>query len=212
MNVLGIFPRRRSAARNVALADLFGINRRNVELVYHYNERRHYPLADDKILCKSVLAAHGVPVAKTLATIGAPYEIDDAIQSLSARGSFVVKPANGSGGGGIVVIGERCAEGFRGVDGTIITFDELRHHLASIVFGAYSNQMEDRALVEERIVPHRLPDEFWSQGVSDIRILTLRARPLLGMLRIPTARSKGRAMTCARSSSCLSSRRHLTRA
>ena len=32
------------------LDDVVGINRRNVELVYAFNQRKDYPLVDDKII------------------------------------------------------------------------------------------------------------------------------------------------------------------
>jgi hypothetical protein len=89
------------------LAPLFGMNRRNVELVYAHNERRHYPLADDKIVCKELLQAIGVPVAPTIAIGRGLFEVDALLEQLREREDFVVKPASGSGGDGIIVIGKR---------------------------------------------------------------------------------------------------------
>ena len=95
------------------LAPVFGMNRRNVELVYAHNERRHYPLADDKILCKELLQAIGVPVAPTIAIGRGLFEVDALLDLLREREDFVVKPASGSGSDGIVVIGKRTANGWR---------------------------------------------------------------------------------------------------
>ncbi|MCA9636872.1 MAG: hypothetical protein KC420_12670 [Myxococcales bacterium] len=175
------------------LSPVFGMNRRNVELVYAHNERRHYPIADDKILCKELFAEIGVPVAPTIAIGRGLFEVDAILELLRERESFVVKPASGSGGDGIVVVGERTESGWRTPKGREIAVHELRHHLANITFGSFSKEMEDRILVEERIVPHDLYNAFWPDGVCDLRIIVLRGRPLLSMVRVPTRRSGGRA-------------------
>jgi alpha-L-glutamate ligase-like protein len=174
-------------------ADVVGINRRNVELVYAHNRRRDYPLVDDKILCKEQLVAHGVPVATTIATCEGLFEIDRVADALTSRGDFVVKPASGSGGNGILVIGERVEGGWKSAKGRDVSDAELRKHMADIVFGAFSKQMDDRVLVEERIVPHELFREFFAGGVSDLRLIFLRGECLMSMVRIPTIASGGRA-------------------
>lgn len=175
-------------------AELVGINRRNVELVYAENPRRFYPIADDKILCKEYLARAGVPVARTIATCRGLVDIPQSLDLLARREHFVVKPAHGSGGAGIVVVGERTApRTWRRAGGAAITLDRLHRHLADIVFGAYSGDLSDRALIEDRIVPHPLFSELWRDGLCDIRVITLGATPILAMVRVPTARSGGRA-------------------
>lgn len=175
------------------LAPVFGMNRRNVELVYAHNERRHYPLADDKIVCKELLQAIGVPVAPTIAIGRGLFEVDALLDQLREREDFVVKPASGSGGDGIVVVGKRTESGWRTPKGREIAFHEMRQHLANITFGCFSKEMEDRILIEERIEPHALYHAFWSDGVCDLRLIVLRGRPILSMVRVPTHRSGGRA-------------------
>lgn len=175
------------------LAPLFGMNRRNVELVYAHNERRHYPLADDKILCKELLQAIGVPVAPTIAIGRGLFEVDALLEQLRERENFVVKPASGSGGDGIIVVGKRTDTGWLSVKGRVIAAHEMRQHLANITFGCFSKEMEDRILIEERIEPHALYQAFWSDGVCDLRVIVLRGRPILSMVRVPTHRSGGRA-------------------
>lgn len=182
------YRRRRAATRRV-----FGINRRNVELVYAHNARRHYPIADDKILCKEILAARGVPVPRTLWTCSALFEVERTLARLRELDHFVVKPANGSGGVGIAVLGARESGGWQTADGGYMSEAELKRHLAGIVFGAYTRQLEDRVLVEERIHPHPTFSELWPGALSDVRVLVLQGRALLAMLRIPTRRSRGRA-------------------
>ena len=175
------------------LHDVVGINRRNVELVYAHNSRRDFPLVDDKIVCKTILEASGVPVTPTIATCDGLYAVSTVAHTLCDRGDFVVKPASGSGGDGILVVGERTGAGWRTVGGGEVSEEGLRQHLANTVFGAFSKQLEDRALIEERISPHPFYRELYAGGVCDIRVLILCGSCLMAMVRIPTTRSRGRA-------------------
>ncbi len=172
---------------------LVGINRRNVELVYAENPRRFYPIADDKLLCKEYLERAGVPVAPTVTICDGLAAIPSTLAQLVERAQFVVKPAHGSGGAGILVLGERTAGGWVRAGGARVTLPDLHRELANIVFGAYSGELHDRAFVEDRIVPHPTYVDLWRDGLCDLRIITLRARPVMAMVRVPTAQSHGRA-------------------
>jgi alpha-L-glutamate ligase-like protein len=173
---------------------VFGMNRRNVELVHRENRREHYPLADDKLLAKSVLERSGVPVPETLATCTGLFAVAPTLERLRALENFVVKPAHGSGGDGIVVVGEQLDEqSWRRAGGKPVTLVELRKHFADIVFGAFSNELEDAGFAERRIEPHPVFRELWPDGLCDIRVLVHRCRPFMAMVRVPTERSGGRA-------------------
>ncbi len=176
-------------------AGVVGINRRNLTLVYPNNARRDYPLADDKLLAKERFRAAGVPVPETLATCDGLYAVPGTVEALVGRGRFVVKPSNGSGGGGILVVGDwdAAAGGWRKSGGALVTPVTLARHLADIVFGVHSNQLEDRAFVERRVEPHALFASLWADGLCDVRVITLRTRPVMSMIRVPTAESGGRA-------------------
>lgn len=175
------------------IRDVVGINRRNVELVYAHNRRSDYPLVDDKIVCKALMEAAGVPVPRTIAVCEGLFDVPRVENVVRELSQLVVKPASGSGGDGIVVVGERTTNGWLTASGREIGFDELRQHLAEIVFGAYSKNMEDRGLIEERIIPHPLFLEFYAQGLSDLRLIFLRGRLLMSMVRVPTDATGGRA-------------------
>ena len=43
---------------------VMGINERNLRLVYPLNARKDFHLANDKITCKEILEANGIPVCK----------------------------------------------------------------------------------------------------------------------------------------------------
>ena len=185
--------RRQWKSMRSSVEPVFGMNRRNVELVYAYNRRRDYPLADDKIVCKEILREAGIPVSPTVAICRGLFEVDAVLEDLAQRENFVVKPASGSGGDGILVLGRRLEQGWETPKGRPVGLDELRQHLANITFGAFSKQLEDRALIEERIEPHALFDAFWPDGVCDLRIIVLEGEPIMSMVRVPTRRSGGRA-------------------
>lgn len=175
-------------------ADVVGINRRNVELVYANNRRTDYRFADDKLLAKRRLHAAGVPSPETLIEIDGIHAIAEAVARAASLEHFVIKPASSSGGRGIVVIGERTGERtWRRAGGDAFDESELRQHLANIVYGAFSNDESDCAYLERRVVPHRLLYELCPTGLSDLRVITLQGTPLMAMMRVPTAQSQGRA-------------------
>lgn len=172
-----------------------GINRRNLTLVYPNNPRHHYPYADDKLIAKKCFERAGVPSPETLAVCDGLFTVPDAVEGLRGKGQFVVKPANGSGGGGILVVGEwdDAAAGWHEAGGQVVTPLQLQRRLADIIFGVHSNQLEDRAFVERRVVPDPLFAGLWSDGLCDVRIITLRTVPVMSMIRVPTSESGGKA-------------------
>lgn len=194
---MSLVSRARDAARTLLArrARVVGINRRNLTLVYPNNPRQSYPYADDKLLAKDCFARAHVPTPETLAVADGLFAVPAVVESLRGRGQFVVKPASGSGGGGILVVGDwdEAAGGWRRAGGRMLTPLQLQRHLADVIFGVHSNQLEDRAFVEARVVPHPLFSGLWSDGLCDVRVITLHARPVLSMIRVPTAESGGRA-------------------
>lgn len=174
---------------------VFGINRRNVALVYPHNARRDYPFADDKLLAKERFRAAGVPFPETVAVCDGLYAVPPTVEALRGRGALVVKPANGSGGEGILLLGEwlEAEDAWARPGGRRTTPAELQRHLADVVFGAHSNQLEDRAFVERRVTPHPFFAALWADGLCDVRVIVLEGAPVLSMIRVPTAQSGGRA-------------------
>lgn len=170
-----------------------GINRRNVDLVYGHNRRKDYPTVDDKVLCKELLANGGVPIAPTIAVCDGLFDVDRVVEVLRGHDDFVIKPANGSKGEGILVVSRRDGDGWRTASGRFVSDDDIRQHLANVVFGAHSRTIEDRALVEQRIIPHPAFAAVYPGAVCDIRVILLEGEPLITMARVPTDRSGGRA-------------------
>ncbi|HSM93890.1 MAG TPA: sugar-transfer associated ATP-grasp domain-containing protein [Anaeromyxobacteraceae bacterium] len=191
LHLLGASRRALAAGRERVV----GINRRNLALVYPNNPRHHYPYADDKLLAKECFARAGVPTPETLAVCDGLFAVTGVVEALRGKGRFVVKPANGSGGGGILVVGDwdEGAGGWHQAGGRLVTPLQLQRHLADIVFGVHSNQLEDRAFVERRVVADPLFAALWPDGLCDVRIITLRRVPVMSMIRVPTAESGGKA-------------------
>ena len=179
--------------RQAGLSELYGINRRNVELVHAFNRRDLRRWADDKLLAKDALLARGVAVPRTLARCRGLYEVEPVVTELLELSSFVVKPARGSRGRGILVIRELAEGGWLLAGGSYSSASDLGRHLADIVFGAYSGERPDVALIEECVHPHPFLFELWPGGLCDVRVLVLEGRALMAMARVPTERSRGRA-------------------
>lgn len=183
----------RLLAARERIGEVYGSNRRNVDLVYTHHARHHTPLAGDKIRCKELLRSKGVPVVPNIAICRGLFEVEAVTRALRSRDNFVVKPARGSGSDGVIVVGAKDGDRWLTPKGRHVDLDELRQHLANTTFGSFSKQNEDRALVEERIEPAAPYDAFCVDGMCDVHIIVLRGRPLLSMMRVPTRRSGGRA-------------------
>ena len=99
---------------------IMGINRRNADYVLKYNKRSLYPIVDDKIITKERAIAAGIHVPEMYGVIETEKQIDKLHEIIGGRSDFVIKPAQGAGGDGILVIAD-----MRGVPG----LDLLRQQL-----------------------------------------------------------------------------------
>ena len=169
------------------------MNQRNLHYIYPYNRRRHFPLADDKIVTKDIMQRAGIPVPQTYRIYTHFYELRTLARDLAPHRDFVVKPSQGSGGGGIIVVSERRDDGWVGPSGKVYRADELRKHLSDIIFGVYSFDLHDRVLIEQRVNQHADMTALSPFGLADVRVILFQDEPMLAMTRIPTRRSEGRA-------------------
>ena len=83
---------------------VMGINQRNGAYVLAYNDRRLYPLVDDKIRTKKVALDPGIQVPDMYGIIDTEQGISKLQHIVETHGDFVIKPAQGAGGDGIMVI------------------------------------------------------------------------------------------------------------
>jgi len=169
-----------------------GLNERNIKLIYPNNPKRHYPLADDKVLTKEILHQYNIPCAETYAVIEYNSDIKSAWEQCKTYDTLAIKPARGRGGGGIKIL-KKDAEGNWTSSGKIVTERQVFQHMAATIMGFYSLGSHDRVLIEECIEPDPFFDKIYPSGVPDFRIITLNQTPLMGMLRMPTDRSDGKA-------------------
>src|SRR5512139_1754065 len=91
---------------------LLGINGRNGEYIMRCNPRSLYPLVDDKIVTKRLAEERNIPTPALYDVVAYHGDVMKLRESLAERPSFVVKPARGVGGSGIVLITDRKGEGF----------------------------------------------------------------------------------------------------
>jgi len=178
-------------------AGVLGINERNADFIMRLNPRRLYPRVDDKLVTKKLALEAGMAVPELFGVISNQAEVRTLADIVADRECFVIKPARGSGGNGIVVItgrSQRKRDCFRLASGVLISESELRHHTSNIVGGQYSlSGNPDSAIIEYCVRFDPLFAEVSYQGVPDIRIIVYRGYPVMAMVRLPTRRSNGKA-------------------
>ncbi len=171
-----------------------GINMRNARYLLPNNPRKLYGLVDDKLQTKALAEAEGLSVPETYAVIRSPRDSARIERLLENRAAFVIKPARGSGGKGVLVIDGREGKHYVKPSGSLVTGDEIRHHVSNILAGLYSlGGQRDCALVEYRVRPAKVMTEISYQGAPDIRLVMLHGYPVMAMLRAATRESDGRA-------------------
>lgn len=171
-----------------------GLNMRNARYLLPNNPRRLYRLVDDKLQTKALAEAEGLSVPETYAIIRSPYDAARLKTILEGRESFVVKPARGSGGKGVLVVDGRKDDVFLKPSGSAMTGDELRYHVSNILAGLFSlGGQRDCAIIEYRVRPAKVLTDISYQGAPDIRLVMLHGYPVMAMLRAATKESDGRA-------------------
>ena len=173
---------------------IMGINRRNADYVLKYNKRSLYPIVDDKIITKERAIKAGIHVPEMYGVISTEKEIEKLDDIIGDRNDFVIKPAQGAGGDGILVIADKFEGRYKTVSGKIVSQEDIEHQLSSILTGLYSlGGHRDRALIEYRVTPDPIFKSISYEGVPDIRIIVLMGYPVMAMLRLPTRQSNGKA-------------------
>ena len=186
-----------AAAKKLRAEGVLGLNERNADYIARLNPRRFYPRVDDKALTKELATAAGMAVPELYGMITNQGEVRNFTDIVGERGSFVVKPAQGSGGDGILVVTGRSSrkrDSFRLASGVLISTAEISHHISNIVSGQYSlSGNPDKALIEYCVSFDPIFAEVSYQGVPDIRVIVYRGYPAMAMVRLPTRASDGKA-------------------
>ena len=174
---------------------IIGMNRRNSHYIGRYNDRRLYPLVDDKLQTKLLAAKYGITSPELICTLRSQFEIRHLATAVQGHAGFVVKPAKGSGGKGILVI-DRCDDsgGYYKPSGARLTRTDLGRHASNILSGLYSlGGSPDVAIVETLINFDERFADYSYEGVPDIRVIVFRGYPVMAMTRLSTAASDGTA-------------------
>lgn len=186
-----------ATAKTLRGTGVLGLNERNADYIARFNPRRLYPLVDDKVLTKELALQAGMAVPDLYGIIAHQGEVRQFADIVRDRESFVIKPARGSGGDGILVVigrGKRKRDNYRLSSGVFVSEGEILHHISNTVGGQYSlSGTRDRALIEYCVHFDPIFAEVSYQGVPDIRVVVYRGYPAMAMVRLPTRASDGKA-------------------
>lgn len=179
---------------NRGLRDVLGLNARTLQYITKANSAAATRTANNKLLTKKLLQKAGVATPRLFGIISSRQELR-RFRWTKLPSSFVLKPNNASGGGGIVVIFGRNKKGnWVKADRTEMFIRELKSQVLDIIDGSFSlGNIADVAYFEQRIKNHATLKPYCVRGIPDIRVLVYNLVPVMAMLRLPTEESGGRA-------------------
>jgi alpha-L-glutamate ligase-like protein len=173
---------------------ILGMNKRNIHYIGAQNDRKYYPLVDNKLKTKVVAQNAGISVPKLLVKIERQSQLRNLKDMLSGLDKFVVKPAQGSGGKGILVIMKREGDEFIKPNGQRLQLRDIRRDISNIISGLYSlGGKPDVAMIETLVEFDPIFDRYSYEGVPDIRVIVYKGYPAMAMLRCSTRESDGKA-------------------
>jgi alpha-L-glutamate ligase-like protein len=172
---------------------LLGMNERNF-FISRYNQRKLYPLVDDKLKTKMLAENNGLAVAKLYGVVREQHEVAEMETLLDRIESFCIKPSRGSGGKGIKVILGRREDAFIKTSGEEVSRLDITRHVSNILSGLYSlGGKPDVAMIEALVQMDPQFDGLSYQGIPDIRIIVFCGYPVMSMMRLATRASDGKA-------------------
>lgn len=187
-------PRLFALPQELRESGILGINRRNLSYILEQNPRRLYPRVDDKLQTKAICEEASIPVPTTYTVIQSHSEIRKFKETIAEKQDFVIKPARGAAGRGVLVVVAHDGSECRTPSGRTIRWSEARYHVSTILSGLHSlGGRADRAIVEQRVVTHPALDAVAIGGTPDVRVILYLGVPVMAMVRLPTSGSGGRA-------------------
>lgn len=173
---------------------VLGMNQRNISYISRYNPRHLYPLVDDKLKTKEIALDAGVKVPDLLGTVCTQHSVNKLIEVLPPESGFCIKPANGSGGKGILVVTRQDESGYRKSNGQYATIGDLERHVSNILAGLFSlGGKPDVAIIEDLIHFDDCFSGYSFEGVPDTRVIVFKGFPVMAMMRLSTRDSNGKA-------------------
>lgn len=181
-------------ARRLYTNGVLGINTRNALYLLPHNQRRLYPLVDDKLRTKRLAEKNGIKVPRLYGVVEFPSQVKTVHDMAAGHEDFVVKPAHGSGGQGILVVMGRAGDLYRLADGSLMDRKDMEFHVNNLLSGIYSlGGQPDVAMMEYRVRFDPIFEKVAYQGIPDVRIIVYFGVPVMAMVRLPTRMSKGKA-------------------
>jgi len=176
---------------------VLGLNERNAQVIQRLNARKLYPLVDDKLRTKQLALEAGIAVPQLYGFMENQHDVRGWSSLAEQYDDFVIKPAHGTGGDGILVVTGRSSRRqrlYQLIDGNVISDAGIRHHISNIISGQYSFVgSRDSAMIEYRVKTDPFFAAVSFQGVPDVRVLVYRGYPVMAMVRLATRRSRGKA-------------------
>ena len=188
--------------RDLENLGILGINNRVGRYILRHNKRENYPLVDDKVKTAQRAEAWGIAMPENYMIVENYGSLKNLHLKILNYDSFVIKPANGSQGNGIIVIKEIIKEEKNGVmrvlcrrsNDKLMDIEEVKHHISGILSGLYSlSGQSDTAIIQSKIDKHPIFDNYSYGGIPDIRVIVFEGYPVMSMVRLPTKSSDGRA-------------------
>ncbi|MFI3242433.1 MAG: alpha-L-glutamate ligase-like protein [Alphaproteobacteria bacterium] len=171
-----------------------GMNDRNYNYIAKLNDRKLFNLVDNKVKTKTLALKYGVNVPNLIGAIEFQYQVKKFLDFIKEHKDFVIKPAQGSGGKGVLVIKEHNKELFTTASGEVLTFNDICQHISNTLSGLYSlGGNYDVALIEELVHFSKIFNGYSFMGVPDVRIIVHKGNPVMAMMRLATKASQGRA-------------------
>jgi len=173
---------------------VLGMNARNYYIIGRNNKRSLYPLVDDKVQTKTLADGIDINTPHKIGVIEHQYEVKDLLKIVSGHSEFVIKPAHGSQGKGVLVIKNFADNVFTTASNKILGFNDVYQHVSNILSGLYSlGGQYDSALIEELVHFSDVFQNFSYQGIPDVRVIVYKGYPIMAMMRLATKESDGRA-------------------
>ena len=94
------------SSRSLRAVGVLGMNARNHRVIAKYNKRSLYPLVDDKVKTKQLANNVDINTPKMIGVIEYQYQVKNLLEIVKGYSEFVIKPAHGSGGKGVLLIKE----------------------------------------------------------------------------------------------------------
>ncbi|GAL11504.1 alpha-L-glutamate ligase family protein [Vibrio astriarenae] len=173
---------------------IMGMNQRNHSYIGRYNDRSKYPLVDDKLKTKIIAEAAGCTVPALIGTISTQADVKSIHKMVKNWPGFVIKPAQGSGGKGILVVISHKDGVYTKPSGSTINEEDVERHISNTLAGLFSlGGKNDVAVVENLIKFDDCFEGYSVEGVPDVRIIVFKGYPVMAMMRCSTTASDGKA-------------------